>query len=96
MATVYVCHGKDCVRSKHFASLCKAVGTYERVPCQKVCKGPVAGTEINGRLQWFKALKSAKHVRALLKAAATGKAPKKLWERRKKKRAGKLRGRAAA
>jgi hypothetical protein len=32
----------------------------DKVRCQKICEGPVAGIEINGRMEWFERVGTAK------------------------------------
>ena len=59
--TYYVCHGSDCRKKKEDwarqnESLGKQ-GTVCPVKCQKICKGPVVGLEIDGRIEWFSKLK---------------------------------------
>lgn len=92
MGRVFVCHGKDCRKSKGFGDLCRAVGDAEAVACQKVCKGPVAGVVIDDRFEWFAKLRTGKLHQALVRAAETGEIGKKLKARRVKKRSGRFRG----
>lgn len=61
------------------------------VRCQKVCKSPVAGLSIGGRMEWFGKLGSPKSLKALAWVAGSGtpgKLPKPLRNRRSKKRSG--------
>ena len=92
---VYVCRGSDCREEKR--ALEKLLGALdglakvERVRCQKICDGPVAGTEIDGTLEWFEELDSRKLRDALRELLEKGKPPKRLQKRRVSKRRGKLR-----
>ncbi len=49
---VYICCGSDCVkRAKKGGELWAVLtehGEVVEVPCQKICKGPVVGVEIDG------------------------------------------------
>lgn len=61
------------------------------VRCQKVCKGPVAGLAIRGRMEWFGRLKGPKQLEALKRLVATGrpaKIPKTLRKRLSEDRSG--------
>jgi len=92
---VYVCKGSCCARRK--ASRAELIDALDEVAkvrlvcCQKACKGPVAGLEVDGRLEWFADLGSDKARRALLKLIRKGKIGKKLDKRRVTKRCGQLR-----
>jgi hypothetical protein len=35
------------------------------VPCQDICKGPVAGVELDGEVHWFAKVRKGRHRRAL-------------------------------
>jgi len=66
MATLYVCR-----KCKHSKSLQKAVeretdATIRLVGCQDVCQQPLAGTRVDGRLEWFGGLDKAKRQQALI------------------------------
>lgn len=96
---VLVCVGSDCRKADGHRALRAGldgadgadVGT---VGCQKICKGPVAGLEVEGRLEWFKRLRGAKSQRALLRLVGRGgPVPRRLGQRRVAKRSGRLRGR---
>ena len=91
MGKVFVCYGKDCRRAKGFDGLCRAVGRHQRVRCQKVCDGPVAGFELNGVLSWFDKLRSPKRWASLDKARTSGRMGERLAKRHRKKRDGKRR-----
>ncbi len=59
--------------------------------CQKVCKGPVVGLDVDGELQWFRKMDSGKAVDALQDFVDEGRLAKPLKRRRDPKRAGKRR-----
>ena len=64
--TIYVCR-----KCKHSKDLQKAIergsdATVKLVGCQDVCQQPVAGTRVDGRLEWFGGLDKAKRQRALV------------------------------
>jgi len=92
--TVYLCEGKDCSRAKGQAELAAAVVAEPSlvgrpVRCQKVCKGPVAGLEVNGRVEWFGRLRKGQARRALVALARDGgPIPDRLADRRSRKRSG--------
>lgn len=90
MAETYLCWNKKCRRSKGFDALRDALPSAISVRCQDVCKGPVVGITVNGRLEWFKKVRKAHHRRAILDAMTTGTASEALWKRRAEKRSGKL------
>jgi hypothetical protein len=41
----------------------------KKLGCQKICKGPVAGIKVRGRMEWFARLDRAKPMVALRRAA---------------------------
>jgi hypothetical protein len=92
MATIYVCR-----KCKHSNGLQKALekGTdaaIKLVGCQDVCEQPVAGTRVEGCLQWFGGLDRPKRQRALIDLVNDGGAgplPAVLAKARSRKRAGK-------
>ena len=92
---VYICTASDCAKDKKkLKNLKKTLGTNAKikaVKCQKICDGPVAGVIIDGNLNWFENLSSAKHRESLLRLIQTGKVNKTLKKHTNKKRAGKLR-----
>lgn len=65
MTTVYLC--KKCKGRKRLARLLEAAPgvSLEKVGCQKVCRGPVAGFAVDGRMEWFGRLDKKKRARAL-------------------------------
>ena len=98
---VLVCVGSDCRKADGHKALRARLGDVDgvdvrTVACQGICKGPVAGVEVDGRLEWFKRIRGAKARRALLRLVQTrGPLPGRLRKRRVAKRAGRLRGRPA-
>ncbi|MGH9010376.1 MAG: hypothetical protein ACRDYF_11100 [Acidimicrobiia bacterium] len=92
MATIYVC--RKCKHSKELQSALerKTDATVKLVGCQDVCKQPVAGTRVEGDLQWFGGLHQPKRRRALIDLVndrGRGPVPGVLAKARSKKRAGK-------
>jgi len=92
VSTIYVCS-----KCKHSKQLQCALGrgtdaTLKLVGCQDVCQQPVAGTRVEGRLQWFGGLDKPKRQRALIDLVndgGRGPVPEVLAKARSKKRAGK-------
>lgn len=91
MATIYVCS-----KCKHSKALQNAIvrgtdATVKLVGCQDVCKQPVAGTRIEGRLQWFGGLDQPKRQKAFIEVVngRGGRLPDVLAKARNAKRAGK-------
>jgi hypothetical protein len=92
LATIYVCR-----KCKHSNALQNAFGrgtdaTVKLVGCQDVCKQPVAGTRIDGCLQWFGGLDQPKRQKALIEVVngrGNGRLPDVLVKARNSKRAGK-------
>ncbi len=92
MATIYVC--RKCKHSKGLrCALERGTGaTVKLVGCQDVCKEPVAGTKVDGCLQWFGGLDRPERQRALidlLKDPRPRAVPDALVKARAPKRAGK-------
>lgn len=91
---VYVCRGKSCREDRRaFAKLVASldgVARLRRVKCQKICEGPVAGTQVDGALEWFEALDTGKRRAALRRLLETGEVGRRLKRRRVAKRRGKL------
>jgi hypothetical protein len=90
----YVCTGKDCRRNECHGALVEeldASSDVEAVPCQDICKGPVAGVEVGGRVEWFKRVRKGRHRRALVALAHGGaEVPAVLQDRWVPKRGGKV------
>lgn len=92
MATIYVCS-----KCKHSKGLQKSLergtdATVKLVGCQDVCKQPVAGTRVDGCLQWFGGLDRPKPQRALIDLVndgGKGPLPTVLAKAISRKRAGK-------
>ena len=92
MPTIYVCR-----KCKHSKGLQKALekgtdATIRLVGCQEVCKQPVAGTRVDGCLQWFGGLDQAKRQRVLIDLVndgGHGPVPPVLAKAGSRKRAGK-------
>ncbi len=63
-----------------------------KVGCQKICKGPVAGVEVNGQMEWFARVDEAKPMVALLRVAQSHpkrkQLPRSLERRRVTRRSG--------
>lgn len=92
---VLVCVGSDCRKAEGHRALRVALAQADvrMVSCQKICKGPVAGVAVDGRLEWFKRLRGPKSQRALVRLArGGGPLPGRLRKRRVAKRSGRLRG----
>jgi (2Fe-2S) ferredoxin len=95
---VLLCLGADCQKRKRkHTALAEAVrecATIEKVSCQKICKGPVAGIYVDGRLEWFRRLDSKKARKRLVELLTQEQMHKKLKKLRVKKRSGRLRTKA--
>ena len=92
---VYVCTGSDCrKRAKGLRSITEQLGDVEicAVKCQKICKGPVIGVEVQGRLVWFSKLKDTKLQKQFMHLIQTGELKKRLRSRISLHRTAKLRG----
>jgi (2Fe-2S) ferredoxin len=63
----------------------------ESVGCQKVCRSPVLGVEVDGAWQWFEGMDSKKALRALRELVLDDRLAKPLRKRRNEKRAGRVR-----
>ncbi len=92
---VYLCTGSDCGGGRSFREAVRdalpANVEFERVRCQKICKGQVLGVERDGNLRWFKKMDSKTALVAFARYVEDGTIGKKLEKRRSKKRDGKLR-----
>lgn len=92
MATIYVC--RKCKHSKGLQSALEkgTDATVKLIGCQDVCEQPLAGTRVEGCLQWFGGLDRAKRQSALIdlvNGGGRGPLPDALVKARSKKRAGK-------
>ena len=90
-----VCIGKDCRRDKCHKDLVVALdaaGHVTKVRCQDICKGPVAGVEVDGTVEWFRRVRKPKHRKALVKLARRSRLriPDALESRWVPKRSGKV------
>src|SRR5438105_11971367 len=89
---VYVC--RKCKHSKALQSALErgTDATVKLVGCQDVCQQPVAGTRVDGNLQWFGGLDRGKRQRALIELVndpRPRRIPAALEKARVPKRAGK-------
>lgn len=98
--TFFVCHGSDCrKKSKEFKAVTALLSTQGHVcpvKCQKICKGPVVGAQIGGRLEWFSKLGNRHALKQFVLLLENGDLRKRLRARIAKKRQGKLRGKVSA
>jgi hypothetical protein len=80
---VYVC--RKCKRSDCLIDVVeKTDAKLILVGCQKICDGPVAGTEVAGRMEWFSRVDSAKRLAGLrLLIRRQKRRPVKALERRR-------------
>ena len=93
---ILICNGSHCRKTlrnddRLRASVAQLPVEIERVGCQKVCRGPVVGLDLDGRLQWFERMSSRKSLRALAELVEHDTVGRPLRKRRNKKRSGKLR-----
>jgi hypothetical protein len=93
--TCYLCTGKSCSRRPDFAELRRQlaeVSEVRPVRCQSICKGPVVGVEVHGRLEWFARVRKPKARKAMKRfVRAGGPIPERLRSSRVRKRSGRLR-----
>ena len=92
MATIYVC--RKCQHSKDLQkALARQTDASVRlVGCQDVCRQPVAGTRVDGCLQWFGGLDKPKRQKAVIELVnrdGRGPLPEVLAKASSAKRAGK-------
>ena len=92
---ILLCHAKPCRRAKGFDKLVNALGSADvrvrPVRCQDVCKGPVAGVKVRGKVRWFKSLRDKSWHQQLVSALRAGGVGAALGAREVKKRRGKVR-----
>ena len=91
----YVCIGKDCrcdEGHKELLAALRGVGKVQRVKCQDLCEGPVAGVEVGGRVEWFEKIRRGRHRDAVVCLAngSITKVPAVLQDRWAHKRRGKV------
>ena len=95
----FLCNGSECRKKRKSRRSLKALlgkeGQVCEVSCQKICKGPVVGVEINGRLEWFSKM-TGQDQDALVQLLRHGDMKKRLHARMDKKRRGKLRTKSAS
>ena len=93
--TVYLCRGSSCRDARGEKELrhgLSEVADVCEVRCQRICHGPVIGTEIDGSLEWFERMRSKKVQRHVVDwLTGTGKLRHSLRKRRVAKRAGRRR-----
>ena len=91
----YVCYGSDCTASKQalrqLERALESVAEVKPVKCQKICRGPVVGVEVEGTLEWFRRVDKDKPRRRLVTLLETGSLKKSLAKRRVPGRSGKKR-----
>lgn len=90
-ATVYVC--RKCKRHARVAKRLRARGGADvrMVACQKICKAPVVGVEMDGRTEWFARVGGSERLRALVRVVRSGRwadLPDVLERRRVARRSG--------
>lgn len=88
---VYLC--RKCKGSDAVAGYLRreTSATVTTVRCQKVCESPVAGLQVDGRMEWFERVDGPKALQALASLASgwvPEQLPKCLKKRRSKKRSG--------
>jgi (2Fe-2S) ferredoxin len=92
---VYVCKGSHCSKCKDeraaLLATLESAAKVREVGCQKMCKGPVVGVEVDGCLEWFADLGSGKARRGLDKLIDQGRLSKALAKRQVAKRSGQRR-----
>jgi hypothetical protein len=74
VADVVVCR-KCKGRADLVEVLCERDVDVRLVRCQDVCKGAVAGVEVDGRMVWFKRVRGRRTRKALAKLARRGSGP---------------------
>jgi hypothetical protein len=85
-----------CRKCKHSACLTEVLHErthepVELVRCQKICKGPVVGVVVDGRMEWFQRVDGVRPLAALLrlvKEPQPAKVPKPLKKLRVKRWSG--------
>jgi hypothetical protein len=94
--TVFVCRGSNCRKhhNKDLKSLYECldpVACVEEVRCQRVCEGPLVGTQVDGTIEWFCRMDSEKALHNLVAGIAGGELRKPLRKRHVEERSGRLR-----
>ncbi len=96
LPTAFVCEGKKCSRTCDHDALLRGlskVSDVHLVRCQKICHGSVVGVPLDGKLQWFERIDTAKLCVHMKRAARAGRR-RDLAAPLKKRRLKKLAGRA--
>ena len=92
---VYLCRGGDCRdRKKARRKLVDQLDGHARlteVKCQKICRGPVVGLEVDGALEWFAEVDTGKARAAVVHLLDRGELKKPLRKRHVGKKSGKQR-----
>jgi hypothetical protein len=92
---LYVCYGSDCVEPRgalrRLEAALEGVAAIKPVKCQKICRGPVVGLEVDGTLEWFREVNTDKSRRRLVTLIETGQLKKALAKRKVRGRSGKKR-----
>lgn len=92
--SVYVCRGSSCRKRKELPKILKLLSdedvSFRSVRCQKICKGPVVGLDIDGEVHWFKRLRDKKTRRGLVVWFRESRLKKAVRDHRVEKRKGKL------
>jgi hypothetical protein len=80
---VWVC--RKCKNADCLAAFLRGTDSsrVKMVGCQKICKGPVAGAKIQGRMEWFARIDRAKPMVALERTLRRKKQPAKALEDRR-------------
>lgn len=93
--TVHLCRGSSCRHARGEKELRQRLGEVAEVcevRCQRICDGPVIGTEVDGSLEWFERMRSKKVQRHVVEwLAGTGTFRRSLRKRRVAKRSGRRR-----
>lgn len=94
----FLCNGSECRKKRKSQKSLRALlgkeGQVCEVSCQKICKGPVVGVEIDGRLEWFSKM-TGQDQESLVHLLRHGDMKKRLRARMDKKRRGKMRTKSA-
>jgi hypothetical protein len=94
ISSVFVCAGSDCAKSgcRSLIGELRLLGLeVDKVGCQKICEGPVAGVGDGSDLVWFESVDSNKARAGLASLAQGDPMAKALLKRRVKSRNGKRR-----
>ena len=93
--TVHLCRGSSCRHARGEKELRQRLGEVAEVcevRCQRICDGPVIGTEVDGSLEWFERMRSKKVQRHVVEwLTGTGTFRRSLRKRRVAKRSGRRR-----